>query len=110
MPEPVPAPVCPRKLALRHAADAAILFVLAYAFLLIAMDRRVNLFDEGIILVGASRVADGEIVHRDFYTLYGPLNYYLIAGLFKLFGPAVLVERLWDTAVKAVAVVLVYLI
>jgi hypothetical protein len=29
--------------------------------------REVNVYDGGIILLGAARVAAGEVVHRDFY-------------------------------------------
>ena len=52
-------------------------------------------------LVGATRVADGAIPHRDFYTPYGPAQFYVLAGLFKVFGPSVLVERGWDGVVRA---------
>jgi hypothetical protein len=110
MPLTAYAPLGPHRLGWRHVADAALLALLACVVLLASMNRAINLFDEGIILVGASRVAHGDMIHRDFYTLYGPANYYIVAALFKLFGPSVLAERLWDTAVKMIAVVLVYLI
>jgi len=68
------------------------------------------LFDEGITLFGADRVAHGAVPHRDFYTLYGPGQFYVLAGLFKLFGTSVLVERIWNTIVSASSVVLIFLI
>jgi hypothetical protein len=86
------------------------LLVVAFAFLLLALQRNVSIYDEGIILVGAMRVANGEIPHRDFYANYGPANFYVLAGLFKLFSPSVLVERLWDTFVRALAATFVFLI
>jgi hypothetical protein len=46
------------------------------------------------------RVADGEIPHRDFYADYGPAQFYVLAGLFKLFAPSILGECLWDTLVR----------
>ncbi len=40
----------------------------------------------GVSLVGAERVLAGEFPYRDFWTLYAPGSYYLLAGLFALFG------------------------
>src|SRR5437016_1708619 len=77
------------------------LFTTAFAFLLATMNRHISVYDEGLILTGAMRVGAGEIPHRDFYANYGPAQYYVIALLFKLFGPSVMVERLWDVFVKA---------
>ena len=38
-------------------------------------------------------------------------NYdYVLAALFKLFGPSVLVERLWDLLIRACTVLVIYLI
>ena len=65
------------------------------------MGRAVQVYDEALVLVGATRVADGAIPHRDFYTPYGPAQFYVLAGLFKVFGPSVLVERAWDSVVRA---------
>lgn len=110
MPQPAFKPIAVGKLSLGNVVDSVILFLLACAVLLLAMDRGINLYDEGIILVDASRVLNGDVIHRDFYALYGPGQYYIVAALFKLFGQSVLVERFWDTGIRAGAVVLVYLI
>lgn len=82
-----------------------LLFAFAFLFLLASMNRTVNIYDEGIMLVGAMRVAAGQLPHRDFYTNYGPGTYLLLAGLFKAFSTSVLVERLADTAVRALIAV-----
>ena len=87
-----------------------LLLTVAFAFLLLAIQRDLNVYDEGLVLVGAMRVADGEIPHRDFFTLYGPAQYYVLASLFKLFSPSVLSERLWDTLVRALVATFVFLI
>src|SRR3984893_18951014 len=87
-----------------------LLLAFAFAFLLLAIQRDLNIYDEGSILVGAMRVADGEIPHRDFFTLYGPAQFYVLASLFKLFSPSVLGERLWDTLVRALVAAYVFLI
>lgn len=73
---------------------ALLLLVVAFVVLLLAMQRDLNVYDEGLVLVGAMRVADGEISDRDFYANYGPAQFYVLAGLFKLFAPSILGERL----------------
>jgi hypothetical protein len=77
------------------------LFVFAFLFVFAAINRAGSIYDEGLILTGAMRVANGEIPHRDFYANYGPAQFYVVALLFKLFGPSVMAERLWDFAVRA---------
>ena len=67
------------------------------------MDATVGTYDEGLVLVGADRVLRGDMPYRDFWTLYGPGSYYLLAGLFRLFGEFALVERAFDVAAKTVA-------
>src|SRR6266705_3279479 len=49
--------------------------------------------DEGIILQGAQRIADGQVLYRDFFSFYTPGSYYSIALLFKIFGSSMLVAR-----------------
>ena len=77
------------------------LFLSAFLFIFATMNRFGSIYDEGLILTGAMRVANGEIPHRDFYANYGPAQFYLVALLFKLFGPLAMAERLWDFAIKA---------
>jgi hypothetical protein len=86
----------------------AAIFLMAYLVLFTGMSRRPNVFDEGLILTGAMRVAAGQIPHKDFYTLYGPAQFYVLAGLFKIFGEVLLVERLFDVLVRALVVTTVY--
>lgn len=99
-----------RDYARAHAGAALLLFAASFTVLLLCMDRRVGPYDEGIILFGAARVADGDVLHRDFYANYGPGQFYSLALLFKLFSPSVLAERLWDTVERSAAVVLVFLV
>jgi hypothetical protein len=89
---------------------AAIVFFLSYIVLFVGMDLTPIVFDESIILTGAMRVAAGQIPHQDFYTNYGPGQFYTIAALFKLFGQSVLIERLYDLFLKALIVSLIYTI
>jgi hypothetical protein len=57
-----------------------------------------NVYDEGLIDFGAIRVFHGQIPYRDFWTMYGPGQFYALAALFKIASPSVLVEQLWSVA------------
>jgi Dolichyl-phosphate-mannose-protein mannosyltransferase len=85
-------------------------FFAALAVIAVCSHRDLGPYDEGLILTGAAQVMKGAIPHRDFYANYGPAQFYILAGLFKLFGPSVLVERLWDGVAKAAAVACIFLI
>jgi hypothetical protein len=87
-------------------AMLATCFVASLLYLALCMDRTVGVYDEGITLFDAVRVLHGEVPHRDFYSLYGPGQIYILAGLYKVFGVSVLVERVWDTLVRAACVTL----
>jgi hypothetical protein len=89
---------------------SVLVFLLSFLVLFLGMTRRPSVFDEGIVLTAAMRVAAGQIPHRDFYALYGPAQFYILAGLFKLFGKFLLVERLFDVFSKALVVTTVYAI
>lgn len=82
----------------------------AYFILFWGMTLRPGAYDEGIILTGSMQVAAGKIPHRDFYAIYGPGQFYILAGFFKLFGESILVERLVDLFFRASVVAAVYLI
>jgi hypothetical protein len=92
------------------ALATALVFALSFLVLALSMAPEINPVDEGLILTGSMSVAAGNIPHRDFYALYGPGQFYVVAGLFDLFGQAMLVERLYDLVVKALLVSLVYLV
>jgi hypothetical protein len=88
----------------------AVLFLMALLFLVLTMGRYVNSYDEGLVLYGATRVMEGAVPHRDFYAIYGPGQFYVLAALFKIFGVSVLVERIYDTVVRGAIALLVLII
>src|SRR5258708_35149545 len=49
--------------------------------------------DEGIVLQGASRILDGQVPYRDFFSFYTPGSLYLVAVLFRVFGNSLAVAR-----------------
>jgi hypothetical protein len=88
----------------------AVLTGVSLLYLTLSMQRSIIVYDEGLILFGAERVLHGDVPHRDFYANYGPAQFYLLAGLYKLFGASVLVERALDTVERCCCVVLVFAI
>jgi len=83
-------------------------FLLAYLILFFGINLRPNIYDEGIVLTASMRVAAGQLPHRDFYAIYGPAQFYILAGLYRLFGESILVERLLDLFFRALLVASVY--
>jgi len=49
--------------------------------------------DEGIVLQGAQRILQGQVLYRDFFSLLTPGSYYWMAFFFKVFGSSILVGR-----------------
>lgn len=66
--------------------------------------------DEGIILQGASRILDGQIPYRDFFTFYTPGSFYLVAAIFRLFGNSFVVARISLAVAGAACSVITYLL
>lgn len=93
-----------------NALTAAVLFLISFIFLFLGMTRTPNIYDEGLVLTGALRILAGQIPHRDFYAIYGPAEYYVYAGLFKLFTPSLLASRLLDLCFEASTISVAYLL
>ena len=69
-----------------------------------------NIYDEGIIVYGATRVMQGQIPYRDFWTQYSPGQFYTLSALFSTFGKTIMVERWWDVACRAGLSIAIYLV
>jgi hypothetical protein len=92
----------------RSVIGFALVFLSSYLILFSGMSRRPIVYDEGLVLTAAMRVAAGQVPHRDFYANYGPAQFYLIAGLFRLFSESLLVERIVDFVLKGLIVASVF--
>src|SRR3954453_8711156 len=66
--------------------------------------------DEGLVLEGARRIADGQFPYRDFWTNYGPGQFLFLGALVKLLGPSLLVWRIVRVAVVATGAVLAFVL
>ncbi|MCL5998623.1 MAG: hypothetical protein M1546_21580, partial [Chloroflexi bacterium] len=86
------------------------LFVAAFLCLLPSIRNTLNIYDEGLIVLGAERVLNGQIPYRDFWTMYGPGQIYILAGLFKLFGVSLITERIYDLIVRSLLALALYLL
>ncbi len=64
----------------------------------ISMDPGLSIYDEALVLYGAFNVLRGEFPYRDFWSFYGPGQYYVLAALFHLFGVYAFLGRLWYAA------------
>jgi len=84
--------------------------VLAAALQLFWMDPFVGIYDESLVLFGADRVLHGDIPFRDFWSIYGPGAYYVLAAIFRIFGETAFVGRVADVVVKTAIVATAYLI
>lgn len=88
----------------------ALLFATAMIYLIPGMNQPVNVYDEGIIAYSAVRVMEGQVPYRDFWSIYSPGQFYGLALVFKTFGTTILVERLWDTTMRALISVAAFML
>jgi hypothetical protein len=86
------------------------LFLVGFLVLFGQIKSTANLYDEGLVLTNAERIRAGELPYRDFWTMYGPGYFYALAGLFSLVEPTVLAARLFDTALRFLLTLKVYLL
>jgi hypothetical protein len=68
----------------------------------------ITIFDEGFIVTGAMQVLHGRLPYRDFSSLYGPGQFYLVAGLFAVFGERLIVAHVAHAALLAGLAVTVF--
>jgi hypothetical protein len=80
-------------MAMRHAPRVLALIAGAlYLWLFLRIQWRIG--DEGSIVYGAVRVAEGALPSRDFFEVMGPGTFYWLALWFKAFGTSWLTSRL----------------
>ncbi len=89
-----------------------ILFLLSFVYLLIGYRFSINegYFDEGLSVYGATRLLNGDVPYKDFWSLYAPGEFYLLAGIFRLFGTSIAVERIATVIIEALLALFIYLL
>mgnify|MGYP005845734985 CR=1 FL=1 len=70
----------------------------------------INLYDEGLALVNGMRILHGAVPFRDYWSIYPPGQSYVLAALFATVGETVLVERVYDTIVRIVLALVIYVL
>lgn len=94
----------------RDLAIATAVLLAAFAYFARHVHLTFDMRDEGYLYVTIERVAAGEVPHRDFIGLYGPGVYAVNVPVFRGFGGEILPVRRFLAGVRAVAVLLVYLL
>ncbi len=69
-----------------------------------------GLLDEGESLHNATRILQGELPYRDFFAIFPPLDNYLFAFIFQVFGKSVIVPRLVLSIIFSFAPAFMYLV
>ncbi len=85
-----------------------LLFVLSFLYLYPSAHLRLEYLDDGAASYGAWQVARGAVPYRDFMIVTTPAHFYVLAFLMKLFGPQLIVERVWQCLVWSGALVTLY--
>lgn len=88
--------------------DFWLVLLVALVFLIAAFQPGIDLYDEGIILVGAESVFAGKLPYKDFWTMYGPGQFYLSSWLFSVFGVSTLPVRGVGLLAKSLIVALAF--
>lgn len=86
------------------------LFVLSLLYLLIFRRHTSIDADEGIILQGAQRILDGQVLYRDFFSFFTPGSYYLTALILRVFGDTFLAARTAVAIIGAAFAPITYLL
>ena len=96
----------------RDSVIAAALFLITLG--LLSLDWRYSLsngffnLQGGVSTLGAERVLNGDMPYRDFWTMYAPGHFYLLAIFLKIFGNHLFVEVIAASVVSAAAVAVIY--
>lgn len=87
-----------------------ILMILALIYYLIFANKGLVFLDEGYFLHSAERIFNGQIPYKDFSLQYGPTFFYLLAFIFKIFGPSILIGRLFAVFICLLIIATAFLI
>ncbi|MBI4707811.1 MAG: hypothetical protein HY761_07810 [Candidatus Omnitrophica bacterium] len=86
------------------------LFVITAVFYLPIVNLPLAPYDEAVILVGAEKVLNGQIPHKDFSSEYPPGQFYTLAAFFRVFGTSIITERAYDLIIKSLLSLSIFLI
>ena len=93
--------------------DRIIIFIFMFfslLYLFLFFNQGINRYDEGLIVYGATRILDGDTPYKDFWAIYSPAQFYIMAAMFKIFGTTIIVARTWFTVIRFILLMVSYLI
>ncbi len=61
-------------------------------------------------MFGSTRVLNGDIPYKDFWAIYPPGQFYIVAAIIKLFGANLIYARIYDTLIRLLIVIGVFLV
>ena len=67
-------------------------------------------YDEGFAVFHAMLTLNGDIAHKDFWSIYPPGYNYVLAFIFNFFDYSLLGARLYDTIIRAIIIACTFLI
>ncbi len=70
-----------------------VLILLAFIYYLFFVNKGLVFFDEGYFAHSAERIFNNQVPYKDFSLAYGPTYFYILAFLYEIFGPSILVGR-----------------
>lgn len=85
-----------------------IIFVISFLYALPAYNKFWFPFDEGITLTCADMIRNGAVPYRDFVTIYGPIQLYALALLFKIFGAYIQLAHIYIIFLHAVVATVIF--
>ena len=88
--------------------DILIIFILFSAFLGLYSFRWFHGLYGGDYVTAAERVLSGQVPYRDFWTMYAPGSFYLLALLYKIFGTHIMVGTIAASVICAGAACVCY--
>lgn len=94
----------------RAVIDTVCVAVVATLLAWPSFSRPLTSVDESILLVYGEQVKSGLVPHRDFFTVYGPAPFYILAGLFSSLGGSLEVERALGLALHIAVALGCYLV
>src|SRR5215217_864932 len=105
---PAFAQVAARHLPARAVTPIGIVALAAASFGWFFYGRGLDVPDEGLLLHVAECLAAGEVPYRDVYFIYTPGLQYVLALLFRLFGPSLAIEHALQLGLHLAMVGVVY--
>ncbi len=82
------------------------IFVATLFFIFVGINLNINIYDEGVAVVGAESILNGKLPYVDFWTIYSPTWFYILAFWMSILGKQLILIRLLTFLINVLIVVL----